>query len=111
MQIIAVLLIALPFVFGGIRLITSGNDLRYLWTAVASSIGAGIILAWPRRQVPPTAGRTVAGVLVATVCAALCALLLDAKAGPAIAVVSLAFGCCSAGGLSLFVRSRMMQRK
>jgi hypothetical protein len=101
---IAVLLGLVPFAFGTMRLATSQGDARYLWTAVASTIGAAAILARPGRSGGTSIIATVSGIAMAAVCAATCAVLLGATAGPAIAVVALAFGMCSAGAIALLRR-------
>ena len=101
---IAVLLGLVPFAFGGIRFATSQGDARYLWMAVASTIGAAAILARPGQSGGTRIIATVGGIAMAAVCAATCAVLLGARAGPAIAVVALAFGVCSAGAIALLRR-------
>lgn len=100
----AVLLGLVPFAFGGIRFATSHGDLRYLWVAVASTLGAAAILARPGQSGATSTIATVSGIAMAAVCAATCAVLLGARAGPAIAVVALAFGVCSAGAIALLRR-------
>ena len=41
------LVAAVPFAFGGIRFLTTGHDLRYVWMAVASALCAGAVLVRP----------------------------------------------------------------
>ena len=104
-RIIAVTFVALPFVFGALRLITTGYDARYLWTAVASTVGAGAILLRSASRTAQGARLTSVATLVAAVCAAATGVALGARSPGAIAAVSLGFGVCSAGGLSLWRRS------
>ena len=98
MKILGGLLAAVPFAFAGIRLLTTGNDARYLWLAIASTICAAAVLV--RRGSPGAAGfaRTAAATIAAAAGAAAVALLLGARAGPGIAIVAAAFGLCSGIG-------------
>ena len=102
---IAVTFIALPFVFGALRLITTGYDARFLWTAVASTAGAGVILLRSAARTEQGARLTTVATLVAGVCAAASGVALGATSPGAIAAVALGFGACSAGGLSLWRRA------
>ena len=50
MQLIAILIAAVPFAFGGLRLATTGDDARYLWVACCSVVGLTMLArAWQRR--------------------------------------------------------------
>ena len=100
------LLAAVPFAFASIRLLSTGNDARYLWMAVVSALCAAAVLVRPSSPAVPTRLRTGVAAIAAAACAAAAALLLGATAGPGIAVVAVAFGLCSASGIGLVVRSR-----
>ncbi len=104
MTLLGLLLAAVPFAFAGMRLLATGTDTRYLWMAVAATLGAAVILVW--RGFPPTLVRTGLAVVAATAGAAVVAIALGAKAASGIVVVSVAFGLCSALGTGMVVRSR-----
>ena len=108
-RLIAILLFSAPPVFGILRLLTTGTDARYLWTALASSIGAAAWLVRPARRSAPTGLQTAAAAATAAALAVACATALGATSGPAIGVVCAAFGGCSAGGLSLLIRQRTLR--
>ena len=102
--LVSVALIGAPFAFGLLRAITTRQDFRYLWTAVAAAAGAGAV-CWSNAR-RPGAGRTGAvlatAFVAATACAALAAVLLGARSGTAIGVVAVGFGiCCAVGGVLL----------
>ena len=106
MRVLGVLLAAVPFAFGLIRRFSTGDDMRYLWMAMASALCAAAVLVRPGSAAGP--GRVRAGVatIVAAACAATVAIVLGATAGSGIAIVAVAFGLCSASGTWLVVRSR-----
>ena len=106
MTLLGLLLAAVPFAFAGIRLLATGDDLRYLWMAIASTLCAAVVLVRPG---PPAAGsraRTGVATIAAAGCAATVAIALGATAGSGIALVAVAFGLCSALGVRIIVRSR-----
>ena len=99
-QVLAVVAAAVPFAFGLIRLIQTGNDGRYLVVAAASLAGAGAAIKFARRA-------KVAAVLVAaTLSAVVAALLLGTRLGLGILVVAASFGCCFAVASAILVRAR-----
>jgi peptidoglycan/LPS O-acetylase OafA/YrhL len=98
-----------PFGFALIRAVRTGSDLRYLWVALASLLGALAVMAvgkaFSRR--PPLAVALSAGAfVVATLLAVVAAALLGTTVGPGILVVASAFGLCSAAGCLLDALSR-----
>jgi len=94
----AVLLGAVPAIFGLIRASTTGDDVRYLWLAAAAMLGslAVMVLGYgasgPSRVSPTLA---VGAITAGAGCAAATAIFLGAKAGPGVAIVALAFGLCT----------------
>ncbi len=98
--------VAMPIIFGALRLLTTGTDARYLWTALASSLGAAVILWRPRASRAPRALHVAIAWLVAAVCATLTAFALGATSSGAIAAVAGSFGACSAAGMTLVRRAR-----
>ena len=94
-----------PFAFGMIRAIeTDAKDLRYIWVALAAFVGAMFRMALARRQrVPLPRGALAAGIFVtSSAFAALAAWALGTAVGPAMLIVSAAFGFCFAA--STFIR-------
>jgi hypothetical protein len=103
LRIFAVALAALPIAFGVLRLITTGEDVRYLLSALASLAGASAIIVRSPARNTFTTGLTLAAASLGAALAAACAALLGARSASAIAVVAVAFGVCSAGGLTLWI--------
>ena len=101
---------ALPVAFALIRAVRTGYDLRYLWVALASLVGAAAVMAVGRRygRTPPMAVALSAAALVAAMLLALlAALLLGTQPGAGILVVAFAFAlCCAAGCLLHLLASR-----
>jgi hypothetical protein len=46
-RIASILFAAAPIVFGVVRAFRSGDDLRYLWTALAALLGAVVVVDDP----------------------------------------------------------------
>jgi len=94
-----------PFAFAMVRAVqTDGQDLRYLWVALAAFAGALLRMVMaargPRRM---TRGTLAIGVFfMAAVFASVAALLLGTAIGPAMFVVATGFAFCFA--LSTFLR-------
>ena len=96
MYLLAILFAALPFAFGVFRALHTGNDLRYLGMALATFIGASLVM-----QLGKVRGRSESGVLalsaaalvVATAFGAGLAILRATKLVPALVVAS-AFSFC-----------------
>ena len=96
---VALLVAAVPFGFGLVRAVRTGSDVRYLWVAAASLIGAMAVVAIGRTFGTRPYGAGVLSVVtfvVATLFGIGAALLLGARAGPGILVVASAFGACFA---------------
>jgi hypothetical protein len=105
---LSILFAALPFGFGSIRAVQTGNDLRYLWVAVAALCGAALVMRVG--SVPGTVAnrvaRSVTAFFASGFLAVLIALLLGTRLGPGILVVASAFGFCFAAATLLYVMSR-----
>jgi hypothetical protein len=89
----------IPVLFGLIRAVNTGDDVRYLWLAGASILGSWLAAVPAGRGSPDRPNLWLRGLIaVATgaLCAALTAvLLLGASAGPGIAIVAISFGLCT----------------
>ena len=101
------LIAAVPFAFAVIRLLATGDDKRYLWMAIASSLCAAAVLVRPGSPAVPSRGHTGVATIAAAACAATVALVVGARAVSGIAMVAVSFGFCSALGTWLIVRSRV----
>jgi len=86
--------VAIPFAFAVIRALRTGYDLRYLWVAIASLLGAAatliVLRAFARR--PTGAIMTVSSFVVATTVAVLAASLVGAGLGVGALIVGASFG-------------------
>jgi hypothetical protein len=100
---------ALPFAFGIVRAITTGNDFRYIWVALAASVGAAVVRGKEtasRRSLRSALAITAAVFVISTCAAGLAAWLLGTAIGPGMLVVVSAFGCCFAIGVCLDALAR-----
>ena len=108
MRLLAVLLALVPVAFGLIRLISTGSDARYLWSALAALFGASLVMIISRareRSRNVVAGLFLVALSVSTLLAALVARLLGATSAPAIVAVAVAFGMCCTTGAALRART------
>jgi CHASE2 domain-containing sensor protein len=104
---LSILFAAIPFAFGLIRAVSTGYDVRYLWMALASLLGAVIAGRTASTRKPIGVLALSAPVLiVATVVAGLAAFLLGARSVAAAGIVALAFGFCWAASYALYALSR-----
>ena len=101
------LLASVPFAFALMRLLATGDDRRYLWMAIVSTLCAAAVLVRPGSAAAPSRVHTGVAAIAAAACAATVAILLGATAVSGIAIVALAFGLCSALGTWLVVRARV----
>ena len=97
-------MVAIPFVFALLRAISTGTDFRFVWVALASTLGAAIVLAIPNRVGADRPGRRLLVFLAATVAATVAGLAQGAQSMQAVLFVALGFAVCSAAGLSLLAR-------
>jgi hypothetical protein len=100
---VAIFFVGMPFLFGLLRAVMSGNDFRYLWVAAGSLFGAAVFTAATRA---PSRRRRIAlsigALIVATACATAAGMLLGTRFGLGLLVVAASFGFCSAAGCTLF---------
>lgn len=105
----SVLFSAIPFAFAIVRALQTGTDLRYLWVALASFLGAAAVMTIGKAR-QRTPARVLALSVVALIAAALfagiVAFVVGARSALAMAVVAVGFGGCHAAGLGLYVLSR-----
>jgi hypothetical protein len=102
---LSIALAALPLAFGLVRAVSTGNDLRYVWVALASLLGAAAIMAVARtsRGGPLVAVAMSAAVFVTSTCLAmLAALLLGTRMGAGMLVVASSCGLCCAASCLLY---------
>ena len=107
LRALGMLLVAVPFAFALIRLLATGDDMRYLWMATASTLCAAAVLVRPGSPAVPSRMHTGVATIAAAACAATVGIVLGATAVSGIAIVAFAFGFCSALGTWLVVRSRV----
>jgi hypothetical protein len=101
--------ISLPFLFGLLRAVTTGNDFRYLWVAAAALLGAGAFTAaaGERMRRPRVAvAYSLGSFIVATLGATAAAMLLGTRFGAGLLVVVSSFAFCCAIGCMLFAMTR-----
>lgn len=94
----SVLFAMVPVIFGVIRAVSTGGDVRYLWLAGAAIAGSmGVMPLWRGASSPPNVslGRALGAVAAGTISAGVVALLMGTRAGPGIAIVASAFGLCT----------------
>ena len=95
--------------FGLIRAISTGTDVRYLWLAGAALVGsAAVMVLKPDRAEPVrvSVGRALSAVAAGAACAAAASLLQGATAGPGVAIVAIGFGFCTGVSAGLAFLSR-----
>lgn len=100
MRTLGLLLLATPFAFGVIRLLTTGTDWRYFPVAVASTLGAASLL-----YVRGPALKLVAGMVSSIALAALASWLVGARNVVSMAIVGISFALCSVLGAFLTARA------
>jgi hypothetical protein len=101
---------ATPIAFALIRAVSTGYDLRYAWMALASFLGAALVmrLGNARNRAPKMViGLGGVALVVAMLCAAGTGLLLGARGAVGIALVAFSFGFCWAVSYVLDTLSRL----
>ncbi len=116
MRILAIIAAAIPFAFGALRAIQTGDDYRYLITALASLVAATLIfrVGGRRRGAASSPWGFALIVLVGTtVITAGVAFLTGARNLPAIGIVAISFSLCTTASqaLGLFARSDASSRE
>jgi len=95
-----------PFAFAIIRAIRTGEDLRYLWIALAAFLSlsmAGVVGNANRRRLYDAVVRSTLVFVVATFLAVFAGWLLGVRVGPGSVFVGAAFGFCDAISCGLYV--------
>ena len=95
--LLAIAFTAAPFVFGLIRYLETGSDLRMLWMAGASFIGALAVWAIAKSRKDRTRSTlvfSIATLVVSTLFAGFTAILLGATSGPGGWMVAFVLGLC-----------------
>jgi uncharacterized membrane protein YoaK (UPF0700 family) len=106
-RLTAVLFAALPIAFALIRAVRTGNDLRYLWVALASLLGAAAVMIVTRaftQSRPAAPALSTAVFLVAMLLAVFAAWLLGTTIGPGILIVAASFGFCFSAACLIYLR-------
>jgi hypothetical protein len=96
---LSIVFVSIPFAFALIRAVRTGHDVRYLWVAFASLLGAVIVMTVGRKNSNTRRGvaaLSTGAFVVATLFAVLMALLLGVEIGPGSLLVGSAFGFCFA---------------
>ena len=102
--LVAVLLAAVPVLFGLVRAINTGDDFRYLWLAASAFVGSLAVMVPGYRPPGParvSLGRAVGAIAAGAGGAAATAIFLGATAGPGVAIVAGAFGLCTGTSMVL----------
>jgi len=103
---LSILFAAIPFAFGLIRAVSTGYDVRYLWMALASLLGAVIAVRTARNRKPTgTLALSALVLVIATLLAGIAAFLLGAKSVAAAGIVAFAFGFCWAASYAFYALS------
>jgi hypothetical protein len=97
-----------PFAFGAFRAISARYDLRMLWMALASCVGALAIRGIARRQPSQAPSTTIAilTLVVTTLLAGITAMLLGATAPAGVWLVALVVAICWTVSYYFDARSR-----
>jgi hypothetical protein len=106
LHVLSIVFAVLPVAFALIRAIgTGGQDLRYIWVALAALGGATAVVAAAglRRKRLNAVALFAAMFVSATLLALVAALLVGTVFGGGVLVVASAFGFCSAAGYQLHV--------
>ncbi len=107
--LVAVLLAAMPVIFGFVRAINTGDDFRYLWLAASAIVGSSAAMVPGHHGPGPTRvslERAVGAIAAGAGCAAATAVFLGATAGPGVALVAGAFGLCTGTSMILGTLAR-----
>jgi len=104
-QSLSILFGVIPFAFGLVRAVRTGDDLRYVWVAFGALVGATIALAITRAQRMASVGLGLTAFTLATLLATAVALLLGTQFGPGVLVVTSGCGGCLAASCVLYARA------
>jgi hypothetical protein len=107
--LLSILFAAAPFGFGLIRAFSTGYDLRMLWMALASFLGAAIVMVFGKarsRKPKGVLAPSTVTFVIATLLAGSTALLLGATAPAGVWGVAIVFGLFWAASSALDTLSR-----
>lgn len=100
----SIFLMAVPIGFGVVRAYTTASDYRYIWVAIASSLGVAVVMLI-RKAARASSTTSILAFVIATLLGWSVAMVTGAKPVPAF-MVAVFFGFCSAAGAVLSVLSR-----
>jgi hypothetical protein len=102
-QSLSILFGAVPFAFALVRAVRTGDDLRYLWVALAALLGATIAMAMRKAHRTQTSlGLGMTAFVLATLLATAMALFLGTQFGPGVLLVGSGYGGCLAASCVLY---------
>jgi hypothetical protein len=104
LQGVSILFGAVPFAFALIRAVRTGNDLRYLWVALAAMLSAIIVMEVGtayRRHRSTLVVLSLVAFVAATLVATAAGLVLGGRLGLGVLVVAFGCGFCSASSCAL----------
>jgi peptidoglycan/LPS O-acetylase OafA/YrhL len=102
-QSLSILIGAVPFAFALVRAVRTGDDLRYLWVALAALLGATIAMAIGKaRRMRTSLGLGLTVFVLATLLATAVALFLGTRFGPGVLLVGSGCGACLAASCVLY---------
>jgi Na+/H+-dicarboxylate symporter len=107
--ILAILFAAAPFAFGIIRRVQTGHDFRLLWMAVASFIGALIVMVIRNARSQKAISVFALSVMTFVISALLAAatgFMLGSTAGPGTWMVAVVLALCWAASCAFYNLSR-----
>ena len=97
---VGVVVAFLPIGFGALRALTSGTDFRYLVTACAALVAAGITFRLSAGRVRSRWARTILALTLSTLVGAIAAFAQGAASVAAVGTVTGGFGICvTLGGM------------
>src|SRR5689334_13660867 len=96
LRVLSLMLAAIPFAFGIIRLRTTGNDWRYVVVALAGLAASIVIPAVLQRSLRHPIAAGLAVFVGSTAAAIAAAMFQGTTLNPGLIVVAVAFGACFA---------------
>ena len=108
MALLSFLFAAAPFALALVRAVQTGHDMRLLWMALASFVGATVVMAVAKAgsRKPSLVLSLTGAFVVATLLAGLAAFADGARAAPGIWAVAVVFGLCCTVAQTLLAFSR-----
>lgn len=104
---LGVVIVAIPVAFGVIRAVVAG-DFRYVWVALASTLGAELVWLIAKHR-GSLLGRTFVVLVVSMALATAAGLLLGTRLALGLIVVAGGFAACTAAGYCVLVRSAKLE--